>query len=87
MKIKTIDTYKLSLLASAALVYLLATNSLHWLTYVLVAVIVLERAFIAFVMWMATRIQKELATKLMGAIAEAQKTGMPIQPPFDQENQ
>lgn len=85
MKIKSFNTYKLSLFASLLLVYLLITNSMHWLVYVLVALIIVERAFVALLLWMVERMQKEMAKKLMDALAEAQKSGMPIRPPFDQE--
>lgn len=84
MKIKSINTYKLSLLASAALLYLLIADTMHWLTYVMVGIIIAERALVAFILWMVNKMQRDMAKKLMETIAEAQRTGQPITRPFDQ---
>jgi hypothetical protein len=79
------NTYKISLLAQIGLLYLLVTGTLPWLQYVLIGVIVVERAFVSLLLWIVARLQKEMAQKLMQAIQQSQASGMPIQRPFDQE--
>lgn len=79
------NTYKISLLAQIGLLYLLVTGTLPWLQYVLIGVIVVERAFVSLLLWIVARLQKEMAQKLMQAIQQSQASGTPIQRPFDQE--
>jgi len=97
MKIKNVNTYKLSLLASAVVVYLLATGNTAWYLYVILGFIFVERAFIAFALWMVAKMQVELAKKVTDLLAEAAKAqgttrpfgGGDIPPPtgpFDQFN-
>lgn len=81
---RKMNLYKASLTLQAISFYLLATGRTGWYLYVLLSLIFLERAFVAFALMIWARMQVESAKQLLSIIEEAQANI--ASGPFNQED-
>lgn len=71
MKLGKIRLYPFSLFISVLVLYLIATDSHGWYIYLLIGFIMIERAFVAFAMWILAKAQKAMVEKISESLNEA----------------
>jgi hypothetical protein len=78
MSLGKIKLYPASLFVSLLVLYLIATDSHGWYIYILIGFIMVERALVAFVIWMLAKAQLAMVQKIMEQMGKPPEGGIKL---------